>query len=119
MDGSWGQVCAMQWTRDDAQVVCCQLGQSTNNRELLPSYRRHIFNNQPVLLTVAQHVLSDVYGGEAAPARFNDVMCNGNEGQLLDCPLALLAGSDSCAAYMGPAGVVCRGQRMKLLVMKV
>ena len=79
-----------------------------------------MFNNQPVLLTTAQHVLSDVYGGEAAPARVNNVQCGGKEERLTDCSIVSLSGSDNCTAYMArPAGVVCRGQRMKLLVMKV
>ena len=39
----------------------------------------------------------------------------GDEEQLVDCGLTMLTGSNSCA----PAGVVCRGQKMKLLVMKV
>ena len=67
-------------------------------------------NNQPVFVT-ALAVLNDVYGGEAAPARVNNVQCNGDEEQLVDCPLAMLTGSNNCT----PAGVVCRGQRIKLL----
>ena len=65
----------------------------------------------------ALHVLnlSDVYGGEAAPAHANNVQCNGNEEQLVDCLRVSLNGSSSCAAYMGPAGVVCQGQTMKLM----
>ena len=34
-DGSWGQVCAMGWTGDDAKVVCRQLGHITDNRKLV------------------------------------------------------------------------------------
>ena len=66
-------------------------------------------------MIIALAVLNDVYGGEALPARVNNVRCNGNENELVDCPLAMLTGSNSCT----PAGVVCGGQRMKLLVMKV
>ena len=33
--GNWGQVCAMQWTSGDAEVVCRQLGHSTDRCELL------------------------------------------------------------------------------------
>ena len=99
--------CVASWDKALTIVSYCHLIGST----------RLIIN--PFLLTTAQPVLSDVYGGETAPARFNNVMCNGNEDQLFACPLVPLTGSDSCAAYMGPAGVVCRGQRMKLLVMKV
>jgi deleted-in-malignant-brain-tumors protein 1 len=40
-DGSWGQVCAMGWTRDDARVVCRELGHSTDNRKL-------IINDHPI-----------------------------------------------------------------------
>ena len=70
-------------------------------------------------MTIALAVLNDVYGGEAVPARVHNVRCTGNENELVDCPLTMLTGSISCTAHMGPAGVVCRGQRMKLLVMKV
>ena len=66
-------------------------------------------------MIVALAVLNDVYGGEAVPARVNNVRCTGNENELVDCPLTMLTGSISCT----PAGVVCQGQRMKLLVMKV
>jgi hypothetical protein len=52
---------------------------------------------------------SDVYGGEVAPARVNNVQCNGDEAQLVDCPLAMLTGSNNCATYLGPARVACRG----------
>ena len=34
-DGSWGQVCAMGWTGGDAEVVCRQLGHSTDNCKLV------------------------------------------------------------------------------------
>ena len=37
VDGSWGQVCAAGWTRQDAQVACRQLGH-TVGCELLNNY---------------------------------------------------------------------------------
>ena len=33
--GNWGQVCAMAWTSGDAEVVCRQLGHSTDRCKLL------------------------------------------------------------------------------------
>ena len=70
-------------------------------------------------MIIAQAVLNDVYGGEAVPGRVNNFRCNGDEEQLVDCGLTMLTGSNNCTAHMGPAGVVCRGQKIKLLVTKV
>ena len=35
LDGNWGQVCAMGWICVDAEVVCRQLGHSTDNHKLM------------------------------------------------------------------------------------
>ena len=63
-------------------------------------------------------VLNDVYDGDAAPARVHDVQCNGEENRLVDCPHKSLEVSTNCAAFMGPAGVVCRGKIMIMLVVE-
>ncbi len=70
-----------------------------------------------LFLITAQHinVLNNTYGGEVAPARVSGAQCNGDEQQLVDCSLTPFTDSNNCI----PAGVVCQGQRMKLLVMKV
>ena len=114
LDGNWGQVCAVGWIGLDAKVVCRQLGHSTDNRKLIAISSG---GTQIIILflIIALPVLNYVYGGEAVPGRVNNVRCNGDEEQLVDCGLTMLTGSNSCA----PAGVVCRGQKMKLLVMKV
>ena len=63
-------------------------------------------------------VVNDVYDGDAAPARVYDVQCNGGENQLVDCPHKSPDGTISCAAYMGPAGVVCHGKIVIELVLE-
>ena len=59
----------------------------------------------------------DDYDGEAAPARINNVQCDGNEDQLVECSFEILDGSSSCNASMalGPVEVVCQGKRKKQL----
>ena len=56
--------------------------------------------------------MSDVYDDDVAPARVRDVQCDGGEGRLVDCPHQSIGGSDTCAAYMRAAGVVCGGKAM-------
>ena len=41
---------------------------------------------------IALPILNDVYGGEVAPGRVNNVRCNGDEEQLVDCGLTMLTG---------------------------
>ena len=60
-----------------------------------------------------------VYGNGTAPAAINNVRCSGGEGQLVDCSFESLDGFSNCVAFMGPAGAICRGQRMIKLIMQV
>ena len=60
---------------------------------------------------IAVRLSSDPYGGENEIAVATNVGCTGSEGNLVQCPITSLNGSITCAAYSGPAAVLCRGQQ--------
>ena len=65
----WGTVCDDYWTDDDADVACRALG-----------YER----SEPY----AGRFLRSRFGAGAGPVWLDDMLCAGNESNLLDCPLA-------------------------------
>ncbi|CAI8027223.1 Deleted in malignant brain tumors 1 protein [Geodia barretti] len=92
-DQRWGYVCYDRgWTRQDAQVVCRELGFSS--KDALVDY--HIF----------------VFGQHTFPYFVNKTNCNGSEGHLLDCPdvnETLLCGSRTAAKAYCSGTQECNG----------
>ena len=65
----WGTVCDDYWTNDDADVACRALG-----------YER----SEPY----AGRFRSSYFGAGTGPIWLDDMLCDGDESNLLDCPLA-------------------------------
>ena len=65
----WGTVCDDYWTNDDADVACRVLG-----------YER----SEPY----AGRFRSSYFGAGTGPIWLDDMLCDGDESNLLDCPLA-------------------------------
>ena len=81
-NNTWGTVCDDSWDMADAQVVCRQLGYSTNNAEA--------FNS--------------AYFGQGTGSIFlSDVICDGTEYSLKDCSYT----SYNNCSHSGDAGVRC------------
>ena len=66
---SWGTVCDDYWTDRDADVACMALGYE-RSEPYAGRFRRSRFGAGP------------------GPIWLDDLLCNGNESSLLDCPLA-------------------------------
>ena len=66
---SWGTVCDDYWTNDDADVACMALGYE---------------GAEPV----AGRFLRSRFGAGTGPIWLDDMLCDGDESNLLDCPLA-------------------------------
>ena len=61
--GQWGTICDDDWDLDDASVACRMLGFDA----------------------ASQAVVSAAFGQGSGPILLDDVMCLGNENNLLDC----------------------------------
>ncbi|XP_015252072.1 PREDICTED: HHIP-like protein 1 [Cyprinodon variegatus] len=84
VDGEWGTVCDDLWSKQNAKVVCRQLG----FQHALKAARNSEFGE-----------------GRGLPILLDDVQCNGTESNLLDCTHAGV-GKHNCAHYED-AGVIC------------
>ncbi|XP_071502518.1 scavenger receptor cysteine-rich domain-containing group B protein-like [Diadema antillarum] len=82
--GTWGTICAHEWSIEDAHVFCRQLGHPLGARSIktVPS------DGLPVLL--------------------DGLQCNGSEASLFDCPSSGWANNENCDSESAHvAGVVC------------
>ena len=82
----WGTICSRNWDRNDADVVCHQLG----------------YNG-------ALYIES--YGAGTGPVYLTNIQCIGNESTLLDCPSdGWNMVTDDCLDHSLDAGVVCNSE---------
>ncbi len=82
--GAWGTVCARQWTKVDATVVCKQLG--------------YFFASEVSIATRR-------FGEGTGPIFLHEVECDGSESDLFECEHEPI-GEHSCT-HAFDAGVVC------------
>ena len=83
----WGTVCNSGWGKDDATVVCHQLG----------------FHGE------AEAVFNSIFGSatDSAPIWLTNLACTGNEDYLADCPHNSWGGTN-CHHYQD-VGAICTG----------
>lgn len=82
VNGVWGRVCMNSWDDRDANVTCKKLGYAGGVAYL------HIMKNRK-------------------PIMMNQVHCNGNENNLIDCVHSLKPDLKNCAFHSNDAGILC------------
>ena len=96
VNGQWGTICDDYWSREDASVVCRQLGFSADGA--IPRQRAF-------------------FGRGTGPIILDDVRCNGTEVTLSDCP-SNPAFSHNCY-HSEDAGVHCLGKHIAVYSLNV
>ena len=86
-NGTWGTVCDNHWTLNDSLVVCRQLG-------------------YPGVLSIHRQAH---FGEGTGPVLFENLLCNGTEGNLTQCP----NGDVSCD-HSEDVGVTCASETLAL-----
>ena len=87
-NGTWGGICSNNFDRQDANVVCRQLGYPN----------------------ATEHRCCSYYGGISNQLNWlSNLRCNGSESRISDCPGSSNWGANSCGRYQ-VAGVVCQGK---------
>ncbi|EDO35214.1 predicted protein [Nematostella vectensis] len=87
-DGQWGTICDLGWDKNDAAVVCNQLG----------------------FVKVIHEAKNALYGQGSGPVWMGYVQCKGDEQRLTDCPNGGW-GATSCK-HVRDAGVKCLHEGM-------
>lgn len=105
---SYGSVCNSRWDQRDATVVCRRLGLGTTG-ESRQVRVKIISRDQP--LTEAVAVRNGTYFGESdSTILLDDVVCQGNENNLLECAHNGI-GQHDCTSQE-TAGVICGGKHV-------
>ena len=84
VDGQWGTICDESWDRNDATVICVQLG----------------------FLSALEAVGGAYFGEGAGAIAFHNVECLGTEANLGECKVAKYIGVG--CSHEEDAGVICR-----------
>ena len=99
-NGVWSTVCDDYWGSVDAQVVCNQLGYTTQGF-LFFSKLILVLN---IIISEALAFSTAYFGQGAGPISLDNVHCNGSESSLLDCNHL----NQSNCGHSADAGVRCQ-----------
>ena len=113
MENTWGTVCYNSWERMDAEVVCWQLGY-TSQGILMSIIIVHLFKIMLILVFVLTGavVLSSIFGTGSGATYLDEVDCSGGESRLIDCSRSFFV---SCSSSRRGAGVRCQGTHMVVI----
>ena len=105
-DNHWGTVCDDFWDRNDASVVCRQLGHSSYGKLAAFNMKPLTFTMMSLFTGASSFSLSH-FGGGSGGIFLDDVSCRGSESRLIDCSHASI-GVHNCD-HTDDAGVRCYG----------
>lgn len=83
---TWGTVCDTTWTATDAGIACRQLGYQSIN---------------------ATPIYNARFGPGSGRILLDNILCNGNEERLVDCPNSGLGMVTGCSGHGDDAGLMC------------
>ena len=111
INNQWGTVTDDGWSSNETQVVCRQLGYSTDGKTWKQLKLKSSSND--ILATLMCHAgvqySGSAYFGQGNGSIFLDnVTCNGSEASLLSCSYTAPTSSDS---HSEDVGVKCQGQQ--------
>ena len=102
MGGLWGTICGNNWGTTEGQVVCRELGFSTNG--MSKSLRNTLFFIIILLCFIGVQVYYYAHFGQGGgPIHFNNFGCIGSESSLFNCTHST---TNNCGHYQD-AGVTC------------
>ena len=106
LDGGWGTVCDDGWGRNDARVVCRQLGLPTfSEYEIVSIMTMHYI----LIIADSSAVSYASFGPGVEPILLYEVYCHGNELKLLSCYnyYGMSCSHFEVAGVNCPSGIVC------------